>query len=88
MEADLQLYPWRYKKTSEIIDFGLWRYSRHPNYFGECVYWWGAFINALAYGTDLWFTIIGPVIIQAVFVTYSIPVMEKHLIAKRPIYKE
>lgn len=82
--ADLQLYPWRFKKTQDYIDYGLWSYSRHPNYFGECMFWWGIFIMALAFGVENWFTIIGAAIMQGLFLFYSIPVMEKHTLAKRP----
>lgn len=50
--ADHQLQPWRSKTDSkDFIDEGLWKYSRHPNYFGECVFWWGTLINALSFGS-------------------------------------
>ncbi|CAD8060881.1 unnamed protein product [Paramecium primaurelia] len=84
--ADLQLFPWRSKKTQEFIDEGLWKYSRHPNYFGECMFWWGLFIMTLSFGYQYWFTIIGAVIMQSLFLFYSIPEMEKHILRKRPKY--
>lgn len=67
-------------------EVGLWRYSRHPNYFGECMYWWGLYIMALSYGTTYLWTAIGAIAIQALFLSFSIPNMEEHLISSRPTY--
>jgi len=61
----------------KIIQEGLWRYSRHPNYFGEITMWWAIFIIALGspYGV---FGVIGPVIITFLIVFVSgIPLAEK-----------
>jgi len=61
----------------KIMQEGLWRYSRHPNYFGEITMWWGIFIIALGspYGI---FGIIGPVTITYLIVFVSgIPLAEK-----------
>ena len=44
----------------KVLDTGLWRYSRHPNYFGECCVWWGLYLIASAGGA--WWTIIGPIL--------------------------
>lgn len=64
-------------KGKKIMDEGLWRYSRHPNYFGEITMWWGIFI--LSIGTDLWaLTIISPVTITYLISKVSgIPLLEK-----------
>ena len=61
----------------KIIQEGLWRYSRHPNYFGEITMWWAIFIIALGspYGI---FGVIGPIIITFLIVFVSgIPLAEK-----------
>jgi steroid 5-alpha reductase family enzyme len=61
----------------KIMDNGLWRYSRHPNYFGESLMWWGIFIVALEvpYG---WTAIVSPVLITFLLVRVSgIPMLEK-----------
>ena len=45
----------------KVLDTGLWRYTRHPNYFGECCLWWGFYLIALAGGA--WWAIISPILI-------------------------
>jgi steroid 5-alpha reductase family enzyme len=88
--ADEQL--WRFvrgkPKYGEILTKGLWACSRHPNYFGEVLFWWGLFIFALAVDASYWWTIIGPAAITILFVFISIPMMEKRSLARRPGYAE
>jgi len=61
--ADNQLKKFvKTKKPGDIMKSGLWRYSRHPNYFGEAVQWWGIFIVALSL-QDGWLAIISPILI-------------------------
>ena len=65
------------QNRGKIMDRGLWRYTRHPNYFGEVTQWWGIFIIALAtpYG---WVGIIGPLVITALILRVSgIPMLEE-----------
>ncbi len=60
-----------------ILDTGLWRYTRHPNYFGEVAQWWGIFVIAVAvpYG---WISVIGPLTITFLILKVSgIPLTEK-----------
>lgn len=60
-----------------IIQHGLWRYSRHPNYFGEVTLWWGIYLLALSAGAA-WWTIIGPLTITFLILKVSgIPLLEK-----------
>ncbi len=61
----------------KIMDQGLWRYSRHPNYFGEVTQWWGIFIFTLS--VPLAFvTIIGPLTITLLILFVSgVPLLEK-----------
>ena len=79
-----------FKKNSEnkgrIIQTGLWRYTRHPNYFGEVVLWWGVYCAAT--GTPGgWITIIGPLMITYLILFVSgIPMLEK-LYAGSPEYE-
>ncbi len=65
------------KNKGKIMQDGLWRYSRHPNYFGEVVLWWGIFLMAVGQ-TRGWTTIIGPATITYLILFVSgIPMLEK-----------
>lgn len=61
--ADRQLADFlKNKKSKKIMDQGLWRYSRHPNYFGEVTLWWGIWVISLSVN-GAWWSIIGPLTI-------------------------
>lgn len=61
----------------KIMDQGLWKYSRHPNYFGEVTQWWGIFVMALSIPFG-YFTIIGPLTITSLILFVSgVPLLEK-----------
>jgi steroid 5-alpha reductase family enzyme len=63
----------------KIMDRGLWRYSRHPNYFGEVTMWWGLYVLALSVPWG-WISIIGPLTITSMILFVSgIPMTEKLL---------
>lgn len=88
--ADLQMWRFRSRPGAEqqVIPPGLWSVSRHPNYFGEVLFWWGLYLFVpLAYA-HFWWTIIGPVAISLLFLGISIPLMERHLLAGHPTYAE
>lgn len=59
--ADLQLQRFRRDPSNHgrVLDEGLWRYSRHPNYFGELTFWWGLFVAALIHPLVL-AAVVGP----------------------------
>jgi steroid 5-alpha reductase family enzyme len=70
----------------KIMQTGLWKYSRHPNYFGEVVLWWGVFI--LAWGGSGGWTVVGPLTISTLILFVSgVPLLEKKY-AGRPEYEE
>jgi steroid 5-alpha reductase family enzyme len=73
-------------RPGEIMESGLWSYSRHPNYLGEITFWWGLYLFALASGISNWWMIVGPLTITALFVFISIPLMDKHNAERRPGY--
>jgi steroid 5-alpha reductase family enzyme len=79
--SDAQKYAFRNdpKNNGRWIQSGLWKYSRHPNYFGEVVLWWGLFLLALpSFPASLLFTVVGPISITLLLLFVSgIPLLEK-----------
>jgi steroid 5-alpha reductase family enzyme len=88
--ADEELRRFRLGKPPQaaLLESGLWRYSRHPNYFGEVGFWWGLYFFALAAHPELWWTVAGPVAITLLFVFISIPMIDRRMLARRPAYRE
>jgi steroid 5-alpha reductase family enzyme len=86
--GDLQLA--RFKASPEnrgkVMDRGLWRYTRHPNYFGDFLVWWGLYALALA-GGNAW-TALGPALMSFLLLRVSgVTLLEKSM-RKRPGYDE
>ena len=70
-----------------VMDRGLWALSRHPNYFGEFLIWWGFFLVALA-TPDGWWTVVSPVIVCLVLLKMTgVPLTEAALKQRRPDYQ-
>jgi steroid 5-alpha reductase family enzyme len=76
------------KNRGKVMDRGLWAWSRHPNYFGEFLIWWGFFLVALATPGG-WWTVISPIIISIVLLKMTgVPLTEAALKTRRPGYAE
>lgn len=78
-DAQLRNFLKQSENRGRIMQSGLWRYSRHPNYFGEVLQWWGLFIIGLSvpYG---WFGVVGPILITFLITKVSgIPLLEKQM---------
>jgi len=75
-DYQLMLFIKRKQNKSDILQTGLWKYTRHPNYFGEVLVWWGIFIIVLPLQYGLW-TMISPIIISYLLLYVSgIPMLE------------
>jgi steroid 5-alpha reductase family enzyme len=87
--ADAQLHAFAAtKKPGEIMNRGLWAYSRHPNYFGEIGFWWGlSLIGAAALPGALW-VYAGAAAITVMFAFVSIPMIDARSKERRPGYEE
>jgi steroid 5-alpha reductase family enzyme len=67
------------------MDRGLWRYTRHPNYFGDFLIWWGLCLPALAVGA--WWAALGPVVMSIFLVRVSgVALLERTIVKRRPEY--
>ncbi len=87
--ADKQMGLFKQERTpGRYIDRGLWRYSRHPNYFGEVIFWWGIWIMQISLDAHIWLTVLGPILMTLLFISVSIPMMEKHILASKPDYAD
>jgi len=87
--GDLQLA--RFKRDAankgKVMRAGLWAYTRHPNYFGEALIWWGFYAFALN-SSSSWWTIISPVSMTFLLMRVSgVALLEKSLIVTKPEYK-
>lgn len=86
--GDAQLM--RFKKDSnnhgKLFTGGMWKYTRHPNYFGEAVLWWGYYLVALAAGR--WWTIFSPVIMTYLLTKVSGVAMLERTMKQKPGYGE
>jgi steroid 5-alpha reductase family enzyme len=67
-----------------VMDQGLWRYTRHPNYFGEFCVWWGFFLMALPEG---WWSVVSPLLMTVLLLRVSgVRLLEKDIASRRPGY--
>ncbi len=85
--ADWQLSIFKANPNNKgkVLNTGLWRYSRHPNYFGECCVWWGFYLIAFAGGA--WWTIAGPILMTLLLLKVSgVALLEKNIAERRPDY--
>jgi steroid 5-alpha reductase family enzyme len=86
--ADGQLAAFQRRDSGErgVMSAGLWRYSRHPNYFGEFVLWWGIWLMAVSGGA--WWTFFGPALLTFFLLKVSgVALTEKDIAGRRPEYQ-
>jgi steroid 5-alpha reductase family enzyme len=81
----------RFKKdpanAGQVMNRGLWRFTRHPNYFGEFCIWWGFWLIALSAGA--WWSIVGPLVISfLLFKVSGVTLLEKDIGNRRPQYAD
>jgi steroid 5-alpha reductase family enzyme len=75
------------KNAGKVMDRGLWRWTRHPNYFGDFCVWWGFYAIALAAGA--WWSIPGPILMSALLMRVSgVTLLEKDIGERRPQYAD
>lgn len=85
-DAQLQAFRRNRANSGRVLDIGLWRYTRHPNYFGDACVWWGLYLTACGTWAG------AGTVLSAAVMTYFLaaktgkPLMESHLSSSRPGY--
>lgn len=87
--ADIQLHNFiKRRKDSDTLNTGLWGWSRHPNYFGEFMFWVSlSLFGIAALPEEWWWQIIGSLAMLGMFLGASIPMIEERSLARRPEYQ-
>ena len=88
--GDLQLARFKADPANRgrVMDRGLWRYTRHPNYFGDFCVWWGIWLVAVATGSA-WWTAVGPAVMSVLLIRVSgAALLERSLIGRRAGYAD
>lgn len=70
-----------------VMDRGFWRYTRHPNYFGDFCVWWGLYL--IAAGGGAWWSFPGPLVMSVLLMRVSgVTLLEKNMAKRRPAYAD
>jgi steroid 5-alpha reductase family enzyme len=88
--GDLQLARFRADPANagRVLDTGLWRYTRHPNYFGDFLVWWGFFAIAAATPGGV-YTVVSPILMTILLLRVSgVSLLERALTARKPEYAD
>ncbi len=86
-DEDLKAFVRHRMDQSELLQSGVWKYSRHPNYFGELLFWLSLFLFALSVGRPL-LSGLGFALMLILFLFISIPMIEKRMMDNKPGYQE
>ena len=87
-DAQLESFRKNPSTTGQVMDRGLWRYTRHPNYFGDACAWWGIWLVAASVGAGV-YTIAAPILLTWMLNKWSgAPILEKGLTKTRPGYAD
>ncbi len=85
--ADSQMREYRKTKPTTFIRVGLWKYSRHPNYLGEILMWWGVGLATLISAPSAWNLLLGAILNTLLFIFVSIPLQDSRQ-SKKPGFNE
>lgn len=74
--------------AGSVCDSGLWRYTRHPNYFGDFAVWWGLYLVAMS-DSGAWWAVIGPIVMSIFLMRVSgVTLLERSLTKTKPHYAD
>ncbi len=74
--ADMQMHKYRRDRQTPFIRTGVWKYSRHPNYFAEICMWWGVALFVVALLGFAWYYLLGALLNTLLFLFVSIPLAD------------
>ena len=74
--ADIQMHKFRKNRNASFIRIGLWKYSRHPNYLGEILMWWGVALSVICAAPNAWYLAVGALANTVLFFAVSIPMAD------------
>lgn len=86
--SDIQMHSFRRNNKGKVCNTGLWKYSRHPNYLGEVLLWWGVYFILISVAPQYWWLFFCPLVNNCLFAFISIPLMEKRQLGNKPEYAE
>lgn len=86
-DAQMSAFKANAANRGKVMDQGLWAYTRHPNYFGECCVWWGLWLMALSAGGG--WSIISPLLMTFLLLKVSgVTLLEADMVKRRPAYAD
>ena len=74
--SDIQMHMYRKDRKEVFIRVGFWKHSRHPNYLGEILMWWGVGLSVLCAAPNVWYLILGAFLNTVLFLAVSIPMAD------------
>jgi steroid 5-alpha reductase family enzyme len=89
-DAQMAAFKRNPENKDRVMDRGLWRFTRHPNYFGEACFWWGIGLVGLgAGGTAAAWALLSPLLMTVLLLKVSgVALLEKGLVERRPAYRD
>lgn len=85
--ADIQMHKFRKRRDGAFNRHGLWKYSRHPNYLGEILMWWGVALSVVFAEPSAWYLIFGAVANTILFFSVSIPMADRRQSEKEGFFE-
>ena len=87
--SDEQMRTFRHTYGNEGITMkkGLWQYSRHPNYLGEILFWWGLFFMTISLDTNYWYLFVCPLVMNLMFSLITCRMMDQRSLERRSDYE-
>ncbi len=87
--ADEQMRKFRRNdRSGKTMKSGLWAYSRHPNYLGEILFWWGLYLMTISIDITYWFLFVCPLVMNLMFTLITCQMMDKRSLERRIDYKD